>query len=110
MNTRRLHLTNAGRSSKPTAFGIEGLVPVYAVAGSMVISIGIFLLLFGAFNFNFLAALLASAVLPVAVVAIILTLVRGKPQNYLDEFIEWTAIRLGYSRLFCLRTLPPRHD
>ena len=74
------------------ALGLEGAA-IFYLAGSIVISIALFLILFGAFDFGIISAVVI-AVLPTALVlALFNFLVRGKPKGYPEEFAEWLVIR-----------------
>jgi len=93
MESRRLHPTNAGRGSSLIALGFEGSA-IFWMAGSILFSIASFLFLFSALNWSFLSATLVGASPTILSFCLIIFLIRGKPDRYLDEFFEWQGLRL----------------
>jgi hypothetical protein len=112
MSQLRLTDTNAADDSAGSVWGLDGnlFMPVVASAA---LSIGLLLVLFGAFHVHWLASVLIAAVPFGATLAYVLLFKQGKPPGYdRDLFETWTTGRgfgfnAGQQARFRPRALPP---
>ena len=106
--SRRIHPTNAGRSSEALLWGFEGNQLVF-VAGGFGVSLAMFRLLYGSAEWNGILALFV-ALLPFGGTVIWLLLFkRGKPKSYAGEWLEWVILKLRLKAQLPGTFLTPQH-
>ncbi|MEM6820896.1 MAG: hypothetical protein AAF558_02980 [Verrucomicrobiota bacterium] len=117
MDSRRFHVSNAGRRTGLVALGLEG-PSIYVAALSVLLSIATFLFLFGNLQFTFISALIIALIPFLGFLFVTLTIVRNKPSHFLEDFLEWSLLRLrihfrvpgSLFRASNPQTISKRHD
>lgn len=100
---KRWHVTHVGSEKSPMIWRLEGS---QAIAFGLSVGMAFFLLriLVDVFSWSLSSALPAAGLLPVTVLTVLLTLVKGKPKGHLKRWVEWQILKARSEELMVDRT------
>lgn len=98
----RWHPTHSGGNRGPVVWKLTG-GEVFLLAGGLGTGFLAFMLL-SSMGWSFTLALAVASAIPLGVLAVLLTLVCGKPAGHFFRFIEWHCLRKASRNLITLNS------